>query len=152
MLVLADDLESMLPKLALDHHQRHLMRVIQVSCARTPINNYQASARPKRLTDPIQYRFRIAELVVGVGDQHRVHTTYWQARIVSFSDHDVNVMVTAQQRPRPQEEERQFPKIHGKNLSSFADLGRQLEREVASARAKIDYSVSFLQIQCMKNV
>ena len=40
MIVLADDLESTPPKLACDGRQRHLMSVIRVSRARTPINNH----------------------------------------------------------------------------------------------------------------
>ena len=95
----------------------------------------------------VEHHFRMAELVVGVANQHRIRTTRWQARIVFSSDHDVNVVLTSQQRPGPQEEERQFAKVHGKNLTSLADLGGQLEREVTGSRAKIDYCVSVPQIQ-----
>ena len=90
--------------------------------------------------------------MIGVTDQHCVHSACWQARIVFFSDDDVNIVLTPQQRPGPQEEERQLSKIHGKNLTSFADGRRQLEREVTGSRAKVDHGVSVSQIQRSKNV
>ena len=75
LIVLADDLESTPAKLARDDRQRHLMSVIRVSRAWTPIDDYDAAARPKRLTDPIEHHLRITELVVGVTDQHCIHAT-----------------------------------------------------------------------------
>ena len=64
--------------------------------ARSPINDDDVAARPKRPKYMVEHQFRIAEFVIGVTDQHCVHSACWQARIVFFSDDDVNVVLTPQ--------------------------------------------------------
>src|SRR5579872_5187903 len=98
-IVLAEDVKSLVPKLALDNLERHLMSMLRFACTRSPIYNHQATTRPKRLKYTIEDRFRTAEFVIGVTDEHGVHGTYWQAWIVFFVHYDVNIALASQQRP-----------------------------------------------------
>ena len=96
MIVLADDLESCLPKLALDDRERHLVSLFRSDRARSPIHDDQVAAGPKRSNYMVEHQFRIAEFVVSVTEEHSVHSTCWQVRIVVFPDNDVNIVLTPQ--------------------------------------------------------
>ena len=105
MIVLTDDFESHLLKLALDDRERYLVSMLCFGRPRSPIDDDQAAAWAKRPKCMIEHKFRIAEFVIGVTDQHRVHSACWQARIVFFSDYDVNIVLAPQECPRPQEKQ-----------------------------------------------
>src|SRR5665213_1915660 len=96
MVVLADDLEPLLPKLPLDDGERYLVSMFRFGRARRPVDDDDIAARPKRLRNLIEYPFRIAEFVIGVADKHCVHSARWQARIPLFSDDGVNVVLAPQ--------------------------------------------------------
>ncbi len=103
MIVLADDLESYLQKVALDDRERYLVSRFSFGRPRSPIDDDQAAARPKRPKCMIDHQFLIAEFVIGITDQHGVHSACWQARIVFSSDFDVDIVLAPQYSPRTQE-------------------------------------------------
>ena len=90
--------------------------------------------------------------MIGVTDQHGIDGTSRKARIIFCPDDHLNVMLTPEERSRPQEKQRKPAKIYGKNLSLFSDGRSKLEREVACPSAKVDDGISWAQVQGSKNV
>ena len=152
MAVLADDLESLAPKLARDCGERHLVNMSLRNGAMSPVHDDYATTRPQRQKDMPQHRLWITEFVKGVADQHCVRRACWQARIVLFSDDRVNIVLSAQKRPRPQEEQRQSAKIHRQNPTPFADGESEFQCEVTRSGAKVDHRVSGVQVQGLNNI
>jgi hypothetical protein len=104
MIIFAYDFESLSSKLALDGCERHFVPVFWFA-TRSPINDDQPAGPPKRLKDMSEHQFRIAEFVVSVADQYRVHGADRQARIVFFSDDGMKIVLTPQECPAPQEKQ-----------------------------------------------
>src|SRR4029077_9683994 len=94
----------------------------------------------------------MAEFVVGVADQHGIHRVCRQMWFFLIPNDNVDSVLPPYQRPGPQEKQRQLAKIHRKNLTSFANGRRELEREITGARAHVRHGVPFLQVQRQKDV
>src|SRR5579871_1228036 len=149
---MAYDPESSLPDFAVDRRKRHVVVALFHRPARSPVNDDQAAARAKRARRVVEHRSRIVELVIRVADQYCVCCRRWQARVFFPCGNDVNVGLTPQKCPGPQEKQRQLPKIYREDLTSLANGGSELEREVTGSRAQVDYGVSLAQIQGPENI
>ena len=73
---------------------------------RTSVNDNESATWYKRAIRVAEHLLRIAEFVIRVTDEQCVDRAVWQVRIVFFSHDNMNVVLSSQQGPGPQEEER----------------------------------------------
>ena len=65
---------------------------------------------------------------------------------------DVDVALALEERPEPQEHQRQPADVLCQNATAFTNWRRKFEREVSRTASQIDDYVSGLQIQCLDNI
>jgi hypothetical protein len=135
-------------KLALDKVWRQFVVMFLLSTGisdcQTAIEHDQSPTRSKRSECVIERQFGIREFMVGVRDEHRVHNSSRQVRIVRVSDMDAYIVLTPGKCPDPQKEQRQFANIHSENFARPADRARQFQREVARTRAHISNHIALI--------
>jgi hypothetical protein len=73
---------------------------------------------------------RLRQLVEGVRDQDRIDGRWWKSRIVGLAVNDVQVAMTAQDRPNPQKRERLLPDIRGQNGACASTVVKASTRSI----------------------
>ena len=65
----------------------------------SPVYHHQAAARPKGLKYAVENGPGIAEFVIGITDQKRIHRAGRQVWIVVVPENNLNIVLASKQRP-----------------------------------------------------
>lgn len=116
------------------------------------VKNDKSPTPLQRLKHVVENLFWFGEFMVCVRYEHRVSHNRLKVRIVWLSMDDLDIVLISQERSYPQEEQRLRQNIHSDDAATLAYDGTEFECEVPHSRAEINYSVPFLEGECLNYI